>query len=89
MPPEAWAQHPAPPPARRMHAGAIIGIIVGGMLLLGMTFASGAAVGWWLGAHHGAMWSQHGPMYPGGPGAPHWDERHHPGQSDGEDQPDS
>jgi hypothetical protein len=85
----AGAQHPVPPPAKRMHVGAIISIIVGGVLLLGLTFAGGAAVGWWFGAHHGAGWSQNEPAYPGGPNAPDWHDRQMPGQSDESDQPDS
>jgi hypothetical protein len=73
-----------------MHIGAIVAIIVGGLLLLGVTFASGAAVGWWFGAHHGAGWSQHGPAYPGGPYGPDQPERQLPGPPpDGTDEPNS
>jgi hypothetical protein len=83
------AQHADPPPARGLHVGAIIAIVVGGLVLLGATFAGGAAAGWWFGAHQGAGWSQHGPAYPGGPYGPDHPDRQQPGQRDGNDEPNS
>jgi hypothetical protein len=90
-------QTPVPPaepaPPRSSHLGVIIGSIVGGVLLLGFTFAGGAAVGWWIGAHHGAaMMTIHGPAFPDGPYHPGWEGQHpgwqgqHPGNGHGNSQ---
>ncbi|WP_243074220.1 hypothetical protein [Microbacterium sp. SS28] len=76
-------------PARRSHLGLIIGSIVGGVLLLGATFAGGAAVGWVLGSHHASGWAHVGPAFPGGPAAPDDDDRQLPDRRSDETQPNS
>ncbi|KAA9111495.1 hypothetical protein [Microbacterium rhizomatis] len=43
---------PTPPARGGSHVGLIIGSIVGGVLLLGLTFGGGAVVGWAIATHH-------------------------------------
>ncbi|WP_442576849.1 hypothetical protein ACSBPH_06910 [Microbacterium sp. F51-2R] len=64
----AGSQHPSEP--RRSHVGAIVASIAGGVLLLGLVFAGGAAVGFWAGAHSGGF---------GMRSASFTDDRPHPG----------
>ena len=48
---------PVPPARRSGVVWIVVGSIVGGLIVLGFTFASGAAVGWFFGSHHAAAWA--------------------------------
>ena len=46
-------REPRPAAGSSSHVGVIIASIVGGLVLLGLAFGSGAVVGWVVGTHHG------------------------------------
>ena len=76
-PGQPWGyQAPPPePPRRSSHLGVIIGSIIGGIALLCVTFAGGAAVGWWLGSHHGGSYiTVHGPGFGDDDMPPGWNQ---------------
>lgn len=87
--PATDAAYPTPPAeGGRSHVGLIVGSIVGGALLLGLTFAGGAALGWWIGSHNGGP-AMYGPAFDNGPQPPGWGDRQ-PGDRapDGQDDQD-
>ncbi len=68
--------NPAPAAGSSSHVGVIIASIVGGLLLLGLTFGGGAVVGWVIGSHHAGREASQVQNWQG-PGQP---GRYHDGQ---------